>query len=391
MFETFSHSPNVSCLGSRYKPLSAFVIMQYPDMHSSIMCRMGRPIALIAIAMAAAFVLMSAGCSDSDAAGGKIPNTDITWETSGDTLTITGPAGGQDMPEYDDNPNQPWSMDGIKKVVIGDGITRVGRSTFEDCSDVTHVTLGKDLREIGQSAFRHTGIGDLVIPDSVTTLEQEAFSGCDSLKTAHLGNGVQNIGFFAFMGCDNMESVNIPASVTTIDDDAFNNCLHLHRVDWYASFTVSHSDHVFSYDEYDPDGFDMYCGPGSVMTDGILDGACLKTLVFDGKSIRSGAFDMNSCITLDKFVFGNDLESIAGDAFDFYNFYDTNGKKIDPTLENLKGHSFVAKNWHEMYMESSGDDALEDDSESLKTPTIALTVLVAAMAFVMIVAFARKK
>ena len=140
----------------------------------------------------------------------------------------------------------------------------------------------------------------------------------------------------------------------------------------------------------DPDGFDMYCGPGSVMTDGILDGACLKTLVFDGKSIRSKAFDMNSCITLDKFVFGNDLESIAGDAFDFYNFYDTNGKKIDPTVENLKGHSFVAKNWHEMYMESSGDDALEDDSESLKTPTIALTVLVAAMAFVMIVAFARK-
>ena len=44
-----------------------------------------------------------------------------------------------------------------------------------------------------------------------------------------------------------------------------------------------------------------------------------------------------------------------------------------------------------MYMESSGDDTLEDDSESLKTPTIALTLLVAAMAFVMIVAFARKK
>ncbi len=348
---------------------------------------MAYTVAILAVALALVCVGLS---EESDAAGGKIPNTDITWETKGDTLTITGPAGGQAIPDYDSS-DRPWSMDGIKKVVIGNGITRIGRSTFENCSDVTQITLGKDLGEIGQSAFRLTGIEDLNIPDSVTTLEDQAFSGCHSLKTAHLGNSVQSIGFFVFMGCINMESVNIPASVTTIDDDAFSNCLHLQRVDWYASFTVSHADHIFTYDTTKPDGFDMYCGPGSVMTDGVLTGARLKTIVFDGNSIRSNAFSMNTCITLDRMVFGNNLESVAGDAFDFYTFYDLKGNKMDPTLENLKGHSFVDKGWHDMYMEDNGDDTLVDDPESLKTPAIALTVVVAVIAFCIIAASARKR
>ncbi len=360
-------------------------------LNGGIRFRTGCPIAIAAIVLVAAFVLMCTGfADDSDAAGGIIPNTNITWETKGDTLTVTGPAGGQAMPEYDENPNQPWSMDGIKKIVIGDGITRVGRSTFENCSGVEQISFGKDLSEIGDSAFSNTGITELTLPGNVTTLEQLAFGYCKSLKTAQLGDGLQNIGFFAFMGCENMESVNIPASVTTIDDDAFTDCLHLHHVDWYASFTKSKSDHVFTYSATDPDGFSMYCGPGSVMTDGILTAAIVNELVFDGKEIRSNAFDKNSCFDLNIIVFGDNLESIAGDAFGDYTFHDEKGSAIDPTVDNLKGKTFVAKGWHNFYPEKYTVDDVEDD-ESLKNMEIALAVCVAVIAFGLVISFARRK
>jgi hypothetical protein len=134
----------------------------------------------------------------------------------------------------------------------------------------------------------------------------------------------------------------------------------------------------------------MYCGPGSVMTDGILTAAIVNELVFDGKEIRSNAFDKNSCFDLNIIVFGDNLESIAGDAFGDYTFHDEKGSAIDPTVDNLKGKTFVAKGWHNFYPEKYTVDDVEDD-ESLKNMEIALAVCVAVIAFGLVISFARRK
>ena len=63
---------------------------------------------------------------------------------------------------------------------------------------------------------------------------------------------------------------------------------------------------------------------------------------------------------------------------------------IDLIPDNVKGLTFIQNSPQHYTIETYGGNGEPDDSESLKTPTIALTVLVAAMAFVMIVAFARK-
>ena len=63
---------------------------------------------------------------------------------------------------------------------------------------------------------------------------------------------------------------------------------------------------------------------------------------------------------------------------------------IDLIPDNVKGLTFIQNSPQHYTIETYGGNGASDDSESLKTPTIALTVLVAAMAFVRIVAFARK-
>ena len=94
-------------------------------------------------------------------------HADIIWNLSDDgTLTISG----TDMPdyEYEENygphgsgdywVNTPWYSQRakIKNVVIENGVTRIGRYAFYECSYITSIT----------------------IPNSVTSIEYDAFYGC---------------------------------------------------------------------------------------------------------------------------------------------------------------------------------------------------------------------
>ena len=104
---------------------------------------------------------------------------DLKWRLTDDgVLTISGKG------EMDDYRFSPWSDSGVKRIIIGDGVTTIGRSAFSGCSSLTSVT----------------------IPNSVTTIGQAAFYDCGSLT-----------------------SVNIPNSVTTIEENAFNECIYNHR------------------------------------------------------------------------------------------------------------------------------------------------------------------
>ena len=126
---------------------------------------------------------------------------DITWSLSDDgTLTISG----TDMPNYDWQAS-PWFSQGdkIKKIIIEDGVTRIGDHAFEYCSDLTSIT----------------------IPNSVTSIGDWAFSGCSGLTSVTIPNSVTSIGYAAFSGCSGLTSVTIPNSVTSIGYAAFQNCI----------------------------------------------------------------------------------------------------------------------------------------------------------------------
>ena len=119
----------------------------------------------------------------------------------------------------------PFSGD----LVIPDSVTMIGIQAFY-CRPYYlpetqgTLTLGKNLRTIGESAFcesRYTG--SLTIPDSVVEIGERAFCDCGNLNgTLTLGKNLRTIGKEAFSGCAFTGSLTIPEGITEIADGTFS-------------------------------------------------------------------------------------------------------------------------------------------------------------------------
>lgn len=123
------------------------------------------------------------------------------------------------------------SQEEIKKVIIENGITSIGDSTFMYCFDLVSVTIPDSVTSIGGSAFFYCRkLENIVIPNGITRIEVGTFSECDSLKKVTIPDSVKSIGKSAFKSCSSLTSIMIPDSVTSIEDSAFNNCYSLTNV-----------------------------------------------------------------------------------------------------------------------------------------------------------------
>jgi len=142
---------------------------------------------------------LSANAEKSGSCG---PN--LKWHLTDDgVLTISGKG---EMYDYSSS-YKPWSYNALTKVIIGNGVTTIGKNAFYGCSSLTSVT----------------------IPNSVTTIGEAAFRYCSHLTSVTIPNSVTTIGGWAFSGCSSLTSVNIPNSVTTIGESTFYGCIYNHR------------------------------------------------------------------------------------------------------------------------------------------------------------------
>ena len=111
----------------------------------------------------------------------------LTWKLDADgTLTISGTGAMKDY-DYHDNRSPVCKNSNVKKVVIEDGVTSIGRYAFASCSSLTSITIPDRVTSIGNAAFESCkGLTSITIPDSVTSIGGYAFYACSSLKTISL-------------------------------------------------------------------------------------------------------------------------------------------------------------------------------------------------------------
>ncbi len=91
------------------------------------------------------------------------------------TLTINSKIVEADCAD-DTAPKSRWLADTkFKKIILGDGITKIGARTFQDYTSVTAITIPNGVTTIGERAFASANLVDLTLPSSVTSIGDCAF------------------------------------------------------------------------------------------------------------------------------------------------------------------------------------------------------------------------
>ena len=203
--------------------------------------------------------------------GSFVPHADLEWEPVAGGVKITtyhGDGGDLDLPP----------------TIAGERTVELGRSTFENDSDLTAVTIpmtvttveedafrgcpalsriavGPGVTTIGEAAFAscplldtievdarneafvardgvlYTADGSLLVqyppaktdstftvPDGVVRIAGGAFGDAESLTTVVVPAGVEEIGPYAFVNCSSLEAAYLPDTITTIGEAAFYQC-----------------------------------------------------------------------------------------------------------------------------------------------------------------------
>ena len=109
----------------------------------------------------------------------------------------------------------------LKKVVVEEGVKKVGDYAFTEDIELEEVSLPSTLTEIGEAAFSGCrGIRSISLPRNLRVIGSRAFDGCTFTEIV-LPENLTTIGERAFFGCYNLMSLTIPKSVTTIGEYAF--------------------------------------------------------------------------------------------------------------------------------------------------------------------------
>ncbi len=128
------------------------------------------------------------------------------------------------------------------------GVVSIGVSAFEICTKLADTDLNPAVTEIGNYAFKQSGVTGKLVFDELVTLSDRvfestkvtevvfkkavdigasAFVGCSMLSKVDLGSCVQVIRG-SFGGCTLLKEITLPASLKQIDRSSFDNAIKVY-------------------------------------------------------------------------------------------------------------------------------------------------------------------
>ena len=89
-------------------------------------------------------------------------------------------------------------------------VTFIGKCAFENCINLTSITIPNSVTWIGAGAFnRCSSLTSITIPNSVTIIGSSAFDDCSSLTSITIPDSVTSIARSAFYRCSSLNSVKV--------------------------------------------------------------------------------------------------------------------------------------------------------------------------------------
>lgn len=96
----------------------------------------------------------------------------------------------------------------VTKLVIPEGVTRIGAKAFHSCKSITEIVLPHTLTEIGRKAFfKCDGLTKVTLPFGIRELGDYSFYSCASLSEINIPYSVERIGIYSFAICRQLVSV----------------------------------------------------------------------------------------------------------------------------------------------------------------------------------------
>ena len=177
-----------------------------------------------------------------DGTHGEHPVTsigDYAFEECGELTSVTIPNSVTSIGE--------WAFgecSGLTSVTIGNGMTRIGNGAFDGCDELTSVYYMGDIAGWCGITFIYDYysnplyyahnlyindelVTNLVIPDTVKEIKAYVFSYYSGLTSVIIPDSVTSIGSNAFYVCDALTSVTIGNGMTSIGSNAFRFCSSL--------------------------------------------------------------------------------------------------------------------------------------------------------------------
>ena len=239
---------------------------------------------ICAIVCALLLTAAQAGAVSTGGCGDNGKNVLWTLDDEG-TLTISGEGA------IRDSSSSPWAYFTVRRIVVEEGVTRVGQRAFYNLNHVKEVRLPESLVSIGTEAFYGcAGLREISIPSAVTEIGESAFNGCSRLfkvntddlaawcaiqfksafanplyparqlyvnnekvlsleipqgvtaigdfafytspefRSVKLPEGLESIGRYAFYDCSGVTEIQLPDSLKEVGKDAFARCVRLNEV-----------------------------------------------------------------------------------------------------------------------------------------------------------------
>ncbi len=157
-----------------------------------------------------------------------LENGDLIWSGEGDMLGIADYIElSKDTTTWNNNDNL---KNMIKRVIIREGVTSVGKFIFHYLKNVEEICLPEGLTTIGEEALSGCSFTKINFPSTLTTIKEEAFSYCDGNFSVEIPDSVTTMSTGVFYSCTRIKSVKWSERLTYIPEATFSQCKSVEEI-----------------------------------------------------------------------------------------------------------------------------------------------------------------
>ena len=203
----------------------------------------------------------------------------------------------------------------IQKIEIGENITTISSSAFNDYQGLKYITICNEVTNFGTSIFRdcHSLI-NAIIPINITDIPNYIFNECYALESVILPYGITTIGNSVFYNCFKISKIIIPNSVINIGSTTFRYCKNIFKCILPNSITSIGTNLFLGCDKLSV--VKLSNNITSIPNDCFNSCQNLENITFPYGIISIGDNAFKTCSNLTNIIFPNSITTIGSSAFD---------------------------------------------------------------------------